>query len=164
MADPLQKGQAFCQLLRESKYVLALLGAGLSASSGIPTFSGAGRTWRSIDAKALATREAFSKNPQLISEYYGEMQQTMAAAAPNAGHVALAELARAKPGFLAITQNIDGDSVFFRTLEALTLTIWQTCRREPVTRRHSLLVCTAHCLRGSVLVRLVRFLSRGDLP
>lgn len=30
------------------------------------------------------------------------------AAAPNKGHKAIAELAKAKPGFLAITQNIDG--------------------------------------------------------
>ncbi|KAF2497808.1 DHS-like NAD/FAD-binding domain-containing protein [Lophium mytilinum] len=107
MTTDREKIQKFGQLLRESKYVLALLGAGLSASSGVPTFSGVGASWRGIEAKTLATRDAFAKDARLVSEYYRERQQTVVAAAPNRGHVALAELAKAKPGFLAITQNID---------------------------------------------------------
>ena len=96
------------ETVRHSNYILALLGAGLSASSGIPTFSGSGATWRGYESRKLATREAFQHNPSVVSEYYREFQQRVAVAAPNKGHLALAELAKAKPGFLAITQNIDG--------------------------------------------------------
>ena len=94
--------------LRNSTYIVALLGAGLSASSGIPTFSGSGAIWRGYESRKLATREAFQHYPLIVSEYYREFRQRVATMAPNRGHLALAELAKAKPGFLAITQNIDG--------------------------------------------------------
>lgn len=52
--------------LKESRRVLALLGAGLSASSGLPTFRGAGGLWRTHDSISLATPEAFEENPGLV--------------------------------------------------------------------------------------------------
>ena len=96
------------QRLRHSTYILALLGAGLSASSGVPTFSGAGARWRGIDVRTLPRREAFSQEPRIVWEYYRQLHQKVVTAVPNRGHIALAELAKARPNFLAITQNIDG--------------------------------------------------------
>ncbi|KAJ7199165.1 putative SIR2 family histone deacetylase [Mycena pura] len=86
---------AFSAHLDASTRVLALLGAGLSAASGIPTFRGAGGFWREYDCMTLATPRAHRRRAAL-------------AATPNAAHMALAELARRKTAFLAINQNIDG--------------------------------------------------------
>jgi NAD-dependent deacetylase sirtuin 5 len=100
--------EEFGKHLKESRYILALIGAGLSASSGIPTFSGSGKTWRGYESRALATPEAFLKDPKVVWEYYRELRQTVMDAVPNAGHLALAQLSKSKFGFLAVTQNIDG--------------------------------------------------------
>ncbi|CRK21046.1 hypothetical protein BN1708_003393, partial [Verticillium longisporum] len=45
--------------------ILALCGAGLPASSGLPTFRGAGGLWRRHDATHLATPEAFAADPAI---------------------------------------------------------------------------------------------------
>ena len=82
-------------IFRESTCNLALIGAGLSASSGIPTFSGAGATWRGYESRSLATPEAFARQPEVVTAYYREFRERVAAAAPNAGHRGLARLARA---------------------------------------------------------------------
>lgn len=50
---------AFHQALRSGRRVLALCGAGLPASSGLPTFRGPGGYWRSDEAAKLATPRAF---------------------------------------------------------------------------------------------------------
>lgn len=99
---------SFARHLHTSTRILALLGAGLSAASGIPTFRGAGGFWRNHDATKLATPEAFHKDPSLIWQFYEERRQKALEAKPNKAHLVLTELAKAKPGFLAITQNIDG--------------------------------------------------------
>lgn len=93
---------------RSSEYVLALVGAGLSAPSGVPTFRGDGSLWRTRDIKSLATSHAFSRDPVLVWQFYEDRRRNAIAAQPNSGHYALAELASTKPHFLAVTQNIDG--------------------------------------------------------
>ncbi|KAF2109948.1 DHS-like NAD/FAD-binding domain-containing protein, partial [Lophiotrema nucula] len=91
-----------------SRRILALLGAGLSASSGLPTFRGAGGLWNSHDVKQLATPAAFEEDPALIWAFNIERIKAAREARPNKAHVALAQLARQKPDFLAISMNIDG--------------------------------------------------------
>ncbi|SMY24276.1 unnamed protein product [Zymoseptoria tritici ST99CH_1A5] len=62
--------EEFHALLSRSKRVLSLLGAGLSASSGLPTFRGAGGLWRSHDSMSLATPQAFAADPALVWRFY----------------------------------------------------------------------------------------------
>ncbi len=88
--------------------IAALTGAGISAESGIPTFRGAGGLWREYRAEDLATPEAFERDPKLVWEWYDWRRGVIAGAEPNAGHRALAELARRVPEFTLITQNVDG--------------------------------------------------------
>src|SRR4051794_33042168 len=58
--------ESFHNHLQSSKRIVALLGAGLSASSGLPTFRGAGGLWRTHDAVSLATPEAFARDPAFV--------------------------------------------------------------------------------------------------
>jgi len=94
--------------LRNSTRVLALCGAGLSASSGLPTFRGAGGLWRTHDSISLATPQAFAADPGLVWQFYGYRRHMALQAQPNPAHYALAELARKMPGFQCLSQNVDG--------------------------------------------------------
>ncbi|KKY24372.1 putative sir2 family histone [Phaeomoniella chlamydospora] len=108
--------QSFRAHLKSSTRIFALLGAGLSASSGLPTFRGAGGLWRSHDATSLATPHAFQADPGLVWQFYSYRRNMAKHANPNAAHFALAELAKklnhgCPPGqekFLCLSQNVDG--------------------------------------------------------
>lgn len=99
---------SFHTTLNSSKRVLALCGAGLSASSGLPTFRGAGGLWRTHDATSLATPGAFARDPGLVWQFYNYRRHMALQAQPNPAHYALAELARKMPDFQCLSQNVDG--------------------------------------------------------
>ncbi|KAK1505879.1 Sir2 family protein [Colletotrichum abscissum] len=99
---------AFHEALASSKRILALCGAGLSASSGLPTFRGAGGLWRNHDATDLATMKAFRRDPGLVWLFYAYRRHMALSAKPNKAHYALAALAEKNPDFLCLTQNVDG--------------------------------------------------------
>jgi NAD-dependent deacetylase len=94
-------------LSTSKRRALVLTGAGISAESGIPTFRGAGGLWRTFDAKALATHDAFDEHPDRVWEWYQERRAGVRAASPNAAHVAVTELGLHTPEFLLVTQNVD---------------------------------------------------------
>jgi len=95
--------------LRAAARVVVLTGAGVSAESNIPTFRDAMTgLWSRYRAEDLATPEAFLRDPKLVWEWYQWRRDLVAAAAPNPGHDALAELEGRIPGFLLVTQNVDG--------------------------------------------------------
>lgn len=98
----------FRQHLSQSTRILALLGAGISASSGLPTFRGAGGLWRTRDATSLATPSAFRADPALVWQFYSYRRHMALNAKPNRAHLALAELSRKKPEFVTLSQNVDG--------------------------------------------------------
>jgi NAD-dependent deacetylase sirtuin 5 len=100
--------ESFQQHLNNSTRILALLGAGLSASSGLPTFRGAGGLWRTHDATQLATPEAWARDPGLVWQFYNYRRHMALKAKPNPAHYALAELARRKEDFVTLSQNVDG--------------------------------------------------------
>ena len=100
--------ESFSAHLKASDRILALLGAGLSASSGLPTFRGAGGLWRNHEAMMLATPEAFAENPGLVWQFYSYRRHMALRAQPNKAHYALAELAKKKKNFVTLSQNVDG--------------------------------------------------------
>ncbi|KAH7039511.1 DHS-like NAD/FAD-binding domain-containing protein [Macrophomina phaseolina] len=99
---------SFSECLKSSRRIMALFGAGLSAASGVPTFRGAGGFWREYDCMTLATPGAFFRDPCLVWQFYNYRRHCALKAKPNRAHVALAELAKKRPDYLAISQNIDG--------------------------------------------------------
>jgi NAD-dependent SIR2 family protein deacetylase len=88
--------------------VVILSGAGLSTESGIPDYRGPSGLARRAEPM---TYQAFTGSPQARRRYWARSHhgwRHIAAAVPNAGHHAVAELQRR--GLLAgiITQNVDG--------------------------------------------------------
>ncbi|MBM3748780.1 MAG: NAD-dependent deacylase [Acidobacteria bacterium] len=122
--------------LQAASSVAVLTGAGISAESGIPTFRGAGGLWRQYRPEELATPEAFQRDPRLVWEWYDWRRGLIAAASPNPGHHALAELEQRVADFTLITQNVDGlhDRAGSRNLLKLHGDIWTLrclgCGRE----------------------------------
>ncbi len=95
--------------LRTAGLVAALTGAGISAESGLATFRDAQTgLWARFDPRELATPRAFARNPKLVWDWYAWRRELVAAAQPNAGHFALADLQRRAREFALITQNVDG--------------------------------------------------------
>lgn len=96
------------KIIKESKYVIAHTGAGISKESNVPTFRGEDGLWRNYDAMELATPSAFAKDPKLVWEWYAWRQGLIGECNPNPAHEALVELE--KEGILKslITQNVDG--------------------------------------------------------
>lgn len=98
----------FTAHLQKSRRILGLFGAGLSASSGVPTYRGADGFWGKYSDQQLATVGAFKSDPSLVWQFYDERRKAVFAAKPNAAHFALAKLAEMVPGFLTVNQNVDG--------------------------------------------------------
>ncbi len=95
--------------LREARHVAVLTGAGMSAESGVPTFRDAlNGLWSDFRPEDLATPEAFKRNPRLVWDWYAARRAQVSQVMPNAGHEALARLARRYTRFTVITQNVDG--------------------------------------------------------
>lgn len=87
--------------------VFVVTGAGLSADSGLATFRGAGGLWANPELARLATPEAFHEDPDRVLAWYDLRRAKAAAAAPNAGHRAVARFARVAAAFQCLTQNVD---------------------------------------------------------
>ena len=104
--------------LVNSRYAIALTGAGISTESGVPDYRGPKGIWtldKKAEAKAYERYELFLRDPKGYWEemlglkdaagvFYGEVRKAM----PNPGHYALAQLEELGRVKWVITQNIDG--------------------------------------------------------
>lgn len=88
------------------KKIVVLTGAGISAESGIKTFRDAGGLWEGHDIIDVATPQGFHKNPALVLDFYNQRRAQLNHVAPNAAHIALAELEK-NYQVVIITQNVD---------------------------------------------------------
>ena len=107
---------AAAEIISNSSFVVALVGAGLSAESGIPTFRGSGGLWTRIGEPSWNGYQELLRDPvgwwkdQLNPESdpaRTEFRAAIDAAQPNPGHQALADLEQMDILKMAITQNVD---------------------------------------------------------
>lgn len=88
--------------------IVILTGAGISAESGLGTFRAEGGLWAEHRIEDVATPEGFARDPKLVVDFYNARRAQAAEAAPNASHLALAQLEAAFAGeVVVITQNVD---------------------------------------------------------
>ncbi|KAG8222751.1 hypothetical protein J437_LFUL008149 [Ladona fulva] len=110
--QPISDMAEFRKVFQNSKHIVILTGAGVSAESGVPTFRGAGGFWRTYQATNLATPGAFKRDPSLVWEFYHYRRELVLTKKPNPAHVAIAELQKRSSSeqrrVILITQNIDG--------------------------------------------------------
>ena len=111
-----QQLEIAAQIVAETSYLIALVGAGLSKESGIPTFRGGDGLWDRYGEPPLNDYQRFLTDPagwwaerlaQQESASGGEFAKAIEEAKPNPGHVALAEMERLRFLKHLITQNID---------------------------------------------------------
>mgnify|MGYP001024972699 CR=1 FL=1 len=95
-------------ILRTSRGIVVLTGAGLSVDSGLATFRGPEGHWRKYRPEDLATLEAFRRDACLVWEWYDARRRAAAEAAPNDAHRAIAEFALHRDDVVIVTQNVDG--------------------------------------------------------
>lgn len=96
-------------VLKESRYAVALTGAGISTPSGIPDFRSPGTgLWEKVDPVEVATIWAFTAAPRKVFDFLAPLEQLLARAEPNSAHQALAQLEAKGRLKAVITQNIDG--------------------------------------------------------
>lgn len=139
--DP-QTLQEAAALIKKSKYVTALTGAGISAPSGIPDFrSVKSGLWTMFDPMEVASLAAFRYSPQKFFKWLRPFIQQIITSHPNPAHQGLATLE--EQGYLKaiVTQNIDnlhqraGSGNIFEihgTLKSMTCGFcYESCPSEP---------------------------------
>lgn len=95
-------------LLRKSRYAVAMTGAGISTPSGLPDFrSRDSGMWKKVDPIAVASIYGFRRDPSAFFEWIRPLASLMRDVKPNPAHCALARLEEL--GYLKalITQNVD---------------------------------------------------------
>jgi NAD-dependent deacetylase len=97
--------------LRSASEIVVFTGAGISAESGIPTFRDDSGLWLRFPPEQFAnwvglTRVARS-DPRRFAEFLHAVLAPIAAAKPNAAHLALAKAER-HASITIVTQNVDG--------------------------------------------------------
>ncbi|HZH69681.1 MAG TPA: Sir2 family NAD-dependent protein deacetylase [Flavobacteriaceae bacterium] len=78
----------------------------MSAESGISTFRDANGLWEGHDIMEVASPMGWSKNPELVLDFYNKRRRQLLNVVPNKAHLALAELENDFDMHI-ITQNVD---------------------------------------------------------
>src|SRR5215218_1305689 len=99
--------ERLAELLVERQPAVALTGAGVSTESGIPDFRSRDGLWAQLDPLEYGSIDAFRADPGKVWRFYAPRFAMLTEAAPNAAHIALAELERRALLRSVITQNID---------------------------------------------------------
>jgi NAD-dependent deacetylase len=107
--------QTATKMLKESSNIVILTGAGISVSSGLPTYRGNDGVWtkssKNYTPEEIATLRVFEEDTEWSWEYYRGVAARCQAAKPNVGHKALVEIQRHFENegkkFQLVTTNID---------------------------------------------------------
>ncbi|MGH7780782.1 MAG: SIR2 family NAD-dependent protein deacylase [Candidatus Binataceae bacterium] len=99
-------------MILDAEYPIALTGAGMSVESGIPPFRGPGGLWTKHGEPPMNGFQRFLADPkkaweERLSSRNDEFYKPLSEAAPNRGHLALAELESLGVLRFMITQNVD---------------------------------------------------------
>lgn len=88
------------------KHMVILTGAGMSAESGLKTFRDSNGLWEGHDVMEVASPIGFSKNPELVLDFYNQRRRQLLEVQPNSAHYTLAALENNYTVSI-VTQNVD---------------------------------------------------------
>lgn len=88
------------------KRIVVLTGAGMSAESGISTFRDSGGLWDNYNVEDVATPEGWTRDMQLVTDFYNIRRKELQNVKPCRGHELLAQLEQ-EYDVTVITQNVD---------------------------------------------------------
>lgn len=105
----MDKIDAVCDIILQSKRVVVFTGAGISTESGISDFRSPGGIWDRFDPNELNYQNflASEANREKYWQFSKSLWTAIADAKPNRGHYAIAELYHLGKLDCVITQNID---------------------------------------------------------
>ena len=94
------------RLMNKMKKIVFLTGAGISAESGFSTFRGNNGLWDNYPVEQVATPQGWEEDPNLVTDFYNNLREGLMKAAPNEGHLKVAELEKYFD-VTVVTQNVD---------------------------------------------------------
>ncbi len=149
-----KKIELVAKLIKKSRRIIALTGAGSSTESGIRDFRGPKGLWKEEDPMKWAHISAFMRDPAAYWARAADPNRgiNFDNVEPNAGHLALAELERIGKLTAVITQNVDGLHEKAGNTDVIEL-------HGTIVRAHCL-ECGAEYKRADVLERI----RKGDNP
>jgi NAD-dependent deacetylase len=102
--------QSLAEMIRESKNIVFLTGAGISTESGIPDFRSSGGIYANGNVEQYISRYFYQKNPKDFWYHFKEIFQLklLRDYEPNRGHQFIKELDDKGKHVTVLTQNIDG--------------------------------------------------------
>lgn len=89
-----------------TKKLVVLSGAGISAESGFSTFRDSGGLWEKYSVEQVATPRGWQADPDLVTDFYNGLRHQLLTASPNNAHFLLAELEK-HYDVTIVTQNVD---------------------------------------------------------
>lgn len=99
------------EIISHAHRLVAFTGAGVSEESGIATFRDPGGVWERFNPDEVGTSEGIlslvARKPSVIKDFLLEVVSSFEKAAPNPGHLVLAELEKMGILHAVITQNVD---------------------------------------------------------
>jgi NAD-dependent deacetylase len=101
-------------ILRASRSLLFITGAGISADSGLPTYRGIGGLYNDehpedgLPIEEILSGEMLRRRPEMTWKYLGQIEQSTRAARFNRAHQVIAEMESRFERVWTLTQNIDG--------------------------------------------------------
>jgi NAD-dependent deacetylase len=105
---------ALVRILRKSRSVLFITGAGVSAESGIPTYRGIGglydvdTTEDGVEIEEALSASMLRKNPALTWKYLAQIGRAVQGARHNRAHEVIAAMEKSFHRVWTLTQNVDG--------------------------------------------------------
>jgi NAD-dependent deacetylase len=100
----------FMDLIMKSKYIVSIIGAGISTSAGIPDFRGPNGLYsrKDVPAEKLFDIGYFRSDPSLFYSHAAELVAPALHAKPTLGHLFLRKLEDLGKLKMTVSQNIDG--------------------------------------------------------
>ena len=94
--------------IKKYNKIVFFTGAGMSAESGVPTYTGSGGIWHKYNWEEFACQEAFDRDPMKVFEFHELRRKSVLKCQPHEGHKLLSKLQDSHGNVIVVTQNIDG--------------------------------------------------------